>query len=369
MGWAMTYLVHPVVQGLVGAIPAVYRMPLANLLGALFFLDLIGTLNNLLGFTQRLKKMQEQLAELRQLDAQVDWFDARDITASVKRLRDLCEWDRDTELSQSVLPLLDAFDRARQPGHRQPGHRLLHAFPGMRTKRYSEAMQSVRDSLSQRGEALRSRVWQLTRRVGSRSTVAGKTAVGTFVKQLDVYSLFWVFTIASLIGYLVETAFCLVTTGAIESRQGMLFGPFNQVYGFGAVLGGAFEALCSLVQEKVFGSISWQYDDHAFSFFGGRTSLLYMLFWGILGVWFMKGIYPALLRVIGRIPRRQGRALTVVLAVFLCVNMLLSATAVYRWSQRERGVAAQSALASFLDEQFPNDYMREVYPNMVMLEK
>lgn len=72
----------------------------------------------------------------------------------------------------------------------------------------------------------------------------------------------------------------LTTRGVLESRQGVIYGPFNQVYGLDEVLmtvtlmylakkrdsviflgstlvGGAFEWVCCFVQEKVFKSVSW----------------------------------------------------------------------------------------------------------------
>ena len=45
--------------------------------------------------------------------------------------------------------------------------------------------------------------------------------------------IFWVFIIGSLIGYVVEMIVGLVQNGHFVSRQGLVFGPFAQVYGIG----------------------------------------------------------------------------------------------------------------------------------------
>lgn len=44
------------------------------------------------------------------------------------------------------------------------------------------------------------------------------------------------FIIYSILGYIVETLFGLVTKGVIESRQSFLYGPFCAIYGIGAVI-------------------------------------------------------------------------------------------------------------------------------------
>ena len=44
------------------------------------------------------------------------------------------------------------------------------------------------------------------------------------------------FVIYSVCGFIIETAFGLITKGIIESRQSMLYGPFCNIYGVGAVL-------------------------------------------------------------------------------------------------------------------------------------
>ena len=47
--------------------------------------------------------------------------------------------------------------------------------------------------------------------------------------------VFWVFIIGSVIGYVLEMIVGLVQNGHFVSRQGLLIGPFIQVYGLGLV--------------------------------------------------------------------------------------------------------------------------------------
>jgi uncharacterized membrane protein len=203
---------------------------------------------------------------------------------------------------------------------------------------------------------------------------------------LNFYKLFWIFFIGCIVGYLAESLYCLVVKGHIESRQGLIYGPFNQIYGFGAILmvvilnnlarksdrwifigsmviGGAFEAMCSLVQESVFGSVSWDYTGHRFAFFGGRTNLLVMFFWGILSVVFIRKIYPPLSRFVERLRGRRGTVLSWFLIVFMALNMGVSTLAVRRWSERVDGISPQNAVEVFLDERYPDGFLEMIYPN------
>ena len=118
--------------------------------------------------------------------------------------------------------------------------------------------------------------------------------------------IFWVFLIGSFIGYIVEMIVGLVQNGHFVSRQGLLFGPFIQVYGVGLVtyyfvisnikkksnlkvflismlLGGVVEYFFSFFQEKLFGTISWDYSNLLFNIHG-RTSLLHCIYWGVGGI-------------------------------------------------------------------------------------
>ena len=55
-------------------------------------------------------------------------------------------------------------------------------------------------------------------------------------KKLNFHQILWYFIIFSIIGLLIETLFCYSTSGVIESRKGLLWGPFCPVYGVGAVI-------------------------------------------------------------------------------------------------------------------------------------
>ena len=67
------------------------------------------------------------------------------------------------------------------------------------------------------------------------------------------------------------------------------------------------------------------------------------------------------------IPNKIGKALVWILLVFMLFDSVLSVFAVYRWSERVKGVKAESAVSVFLDNRFPESRMEEIYPNMEFL--
>lgn len=126
--------------------------------------------------------------------------------------------------------------------------------------------------------------------------------------------IFWIFVIGSVFGFFAEMLYALVYTRTLEIRKGLIYGPFIQIYGIGAVayyilisniqepkkafisgmiMGGALEYLCSFFQEIFFGTISWDYSN-LFMNLNGRTSLLYCVYWGIIAIIYLKIVYPNL---------------------------------------------------------------------------
>ena len=55
-------------------------------------------------------------------------------------------------------------------------------------------------------------------------------------EKVTIHQLFWYFLIFSIVGIIIETVYCYATTGVLESRKGLLWGPFCPVYGISAAI-------------------------------------------------------------------------------------------------------------------------------------
>lgn len=216
-----------------------------------------------------------------------------------------------------------------------------------------------------------------------------------FAEGCSFYKLTALFFIGAFLGDITETVFCLITTGVLMSRSSVVYGPFSIVWGLGCslltlflyryrdksdrhiflagtLLGGAYEYICSVFTEAVFGTVFWDYSGFAFNL-GGRINLLYCFFWGIAAVIWLKVIYPPLSRLIERIPKHTGTLLFNCLIVFMLINMVISSLALARYTERHTAEppASQteiSALDSFLDRHFDDKRMERIYPNAKLVE-
>ena len=207
-----------------------------------------------------------------------------------------------------------------------------------------------------------------------------------FASGLCFEKLFALFLIGSFIGTCIETVYALIVEGHFECRVGVVYGPFIPVYGGGACLltltlyklyklsdtlvfiiaaaiGAFFEYICSWGQETFLGTVSWDYSDMPLNI-GGRTCLLYSLFWGFLGLVWLRYIYPFVSRQIEKIPKKQGSIVLSFLVAFMVVNAVMTVSAVYRWNQRVSGEPAPGRFAAFLDETFDDERMEFLFPHM-----
>lgn len=101
----------------------------------------------------------------------------------------------------------------------------------------------------------------------------------------------------------------------------------------GTFLGGAYEYLCSVLSEIVFGKVFWDYSKMPFNL-NGRINLLYCFFWGIATVVWFKRIYPFLSNLIEKLPIAFGTVFTWIIVVFMVLNMFMSLSALIRYDQR-----------------------------------
>ena len=253
-------------------------------------------------------------------------------------------------------------------------------------------LEQLNQKLEERSDTLRRRIAVYVEKRIQRAYPEAARQQPTAVQKgqadfLSAADLLWLFVIGAFLGDMVETVFCRLTAGVWMSRSSLVWGPFSIVWGLaialvtlalykyrdrsvlwlfatGTLLGGAYEYLCSVFTELVFGAVFWDYSALPFNL-GGRINLLYCFFWGLAAVVWFKVLFPPLDRLIERIPKRPGQVLTVCLTAFMAVDMVVSAAALIRYDARLEGVAPQNAVEQALDEHFDDARMNKIYPKLV----
>lgn len=195
-----------------------------------------------------------------------------------------------------------------------------------------------------------------------------------------------IFLLGSVIGFVLEGVWSLLRLGVWENHSATVIGPFCIVYGFGAVTvywlaarlrdrraipqfliysaaGTLVELLASLFQEAAFGSVSWDYSEHALNV-GGRISLQMTLIWGVLGLLFSKFCYPSLHRLLEHVKGTRWRIVGALLALLTVLDLLLTAAALWRWREREQEPIPSNFVEELLDRYCSDDFMRQIFSNM-----
>ena len=222
---------------------------------------------------------------------------------------------------------------------------------------------------------------QFEKKVDSRKPLKGYIT-------LNFFNLFWIFVVCSILGLAIETVFHLAIYHAYQDRAGLLYGPFSPIYGFGglfmtvalnrfhdkpipviflisALIGGAFEFTVSWIMQSAFGIVAWDYSG-TFLSIDGRTNFMFMCFWGILGVMWVKFLLPILLWMINKIPWKLRYALTVVCFVFMVMDVVLTVQTIDCWYLREAGHAPNTPLEEFFNKHYDNAYMEHRFQTMSM---
>lgn len=206
-----------------------------------------------------------------------------------------------------------------------------------------------------------------------------------FAEGFCFYKVFLLYVIGCMIGVYYEEILTVCRTGEWLSRQGIIYGPFNPVYGLGFLaftvllcrnlkrkwwltyiyscfIGGAAEVITSLISEYVFKVNAWDYSDKFLNIMG-RTTIPFMLFWGLGGLIFVKLVYPGLSKLIELIPKRIGNLIMPTFLIFVLLSHVISYSALFRYGTRAGGQPASNAIEAVLDKYYDDDLMKQYYEN------
>lgn len=376
-GAIIVRFVVPATSRLALAIPRPVGWVILAVLGCLLFADLAVTVVAIIGLNRKLKMLELVSARLKESSDKL----GQNLFAHASSAHKKAEL-----LQMDAAKLREKYEQSL---HANALHRrLLKAFPDLKSLKHNEQLEALQERL----DVFRRKSKDAIRRRNEAAIAAyedhlPERAEKPFGYMICYEKLFWIFMAGNVVGFLLETVYALIMPPhQFELRVSVVFGPFILVYGFGAVaitlflrkmyhqadalifiasmvVGATFEYFCSFVQQAAFGTVSWEYSDSLLNV-GGRTNLMYSVFWGVLGLVWVKDLYPVVSRKIEQIPKRLGRTLTVLFTIFMAVDMAVSAGAVYRQYERVNQIPAANRVQAFFDAAFPDDLMRIIYPHM-----
>ncbi len=199
----------------------------------------------------------------------------------------------------------------------------------------------------------------------------------------SLYNLFWIFIVGCVVGWLVEGVFSLIKWKEFINHSAVVIGPFNMAYGLGALMltallykfrdeknikifligfigGSILEYIMSWGMELVLGFTAWDYSRKPLNL-NGRICVRYSLFWGILGVLWIKYIYPFIANLLEKMDKNLGKRLAIFLSIFLVFDIFLTGVAINRARKKEKGIEAKYKYEEVLDKTFNKEYLKNMY--------
>ncbi len=307
-----------------------------------------------------IRKLQKHLKEMDDVSKLIEDYENADTNKSKDELK---------ETYNRLLLTNNVFRR-----------RLVSAFPDMQSVTYAEQFARVKGKLDE----------IKVKNLEEYELVYDNDNEKPFAFGLNFNKLFWLFVIGCVFGTILETIWAFATLGVFEFRVGLVYGPFIPVYGGGAVLitvclyklyrakdiviyiasaiiGAAFEFFCSYFQELMFGTVSWDYSNTPFNI-QGRTNLMFALIWGLLGLLWVRYLYPMCSKLIEKIPKKIGNLVTIGLVIFMVFDAFMTCAALYRADERSSDIPPSNVFEVYLDEHLDDEYLSTIFPHMTNVE-
>ena len=191
------------------------------------------------------------------------------------------------------------------------------------------------------------------------------------------------FIIYSVVGFIIETIFGILTKGVLESRKSFIIGPFCSIYGLGAVImilalqkfkknnytlffggflvGSIIEYVISLIGEAIFHVVWWDYSDMAFNI-NGRICVAFSMFWGILAIYLITHFNPKVDKFLEKFSYKQLKKAVIIIMIFLMIDMVITGIGLKVFFVR---LVSENKVQLNIEEKYIDKYI-EQYKNMPM---
>ena len=209
----------------------------------------------------------------------------------------------------------------------------------------------------------------------------------TFAKGYCFSKIFIFFLIGCMIGTYYEELLWFFIHHTFSSRQGLIYGPFSPIYGIGvaifvvflgkrndkrtvwktllysSLIGGITEFMTSFIAKKFFDVEFWNYTGYFLNIMG-RTTIPFMIGWGIGGTILMKIIYPYVSKWIEKIPYKYAQPIFIIVFIFILLDLVVTYSAFARMSLRSQNVKPYTFIGEFIDKTYDDEFMHKTFPVM-----
>lgn len=128
------------------------------------------------------------------------------------------------------------------------------------------------------------------------------------------------------------------------------------------------EYLASLIQEKCFGTKSWDYSTMKGNLHG-RINFIFLFAWSIIGVLWCQ-YYPNILNFIFDLLNQINLLpeITSICFLFMIYDCYISIVASYRQKLRRRGIKPKNKYEKWLDKKYNDEALKKIYANAKRVE-
>lgn len=167
---------------------------------------------------------------------------------------------------------------------------------------------------------------------------------GSLMEVTQIVNLIMYFIIYSFFGWILESVVKTIIAKKVVN-SGFLYGPFCPIYGIGAIIMLLFlegfkndiiilftvgflvlsiwEYAVGVLLEKIFKTKYWDYTEN-FCNIKGRVCLLNSLFWGFLGVVFIRTIHPFIENYINQVSQPIKTFIAVAIAIWMLIDFIVT---------------------------------------------